>query len=65
LFETNAAMRVEMICWINCPKPKFIHTTANDKNPQAQILKNAARKYRLNKELKYLYKKQTFGEKFI
>jgi hypothetical protein len=38
--------------------PKYIHIAVNGNNQKSLNTKNAAVKYRINQELKYLYKKK-------
>jgi hypothetical protein len=64
ILNTNAAMWFNKLCKNYQLTPKYISIKANGNNKQSQNTKNAAIKYRLKQELKFLYmKKQKLNEK--
>ena len=58
LHKMNASIWFNKICKIEHLTPNYIHITVNGNNQKSTNTKNAATKYRLNQELKYLYKKK-------
>jgi hypothetical protein len=63
LHKTLASIWFNKICKMEQLTPKYIHVTVNGNNRKSLNTKNAAVKYRINQELKYLYKKKFFLNK--
>jgi hypothetical protein len=55
LHKSNASIWFNKICKIEHLTPNYIHITVNGNNQKSTNTKNAATKYRLNQELKYLF----------
>jgi hypothetical protein len=58
LHKTNASIWFNKICKMEQLSPKYIHITVNGNNRQSLNTKKAAIIYRINQELKFLYKKK-------
>ena len=58
LHKTNASIWFNKTYKAEQLTPKYIHITVNGNNRQRQNTKNAAIIYRINQELKFLYKKK-------
>jgi hypothetical protein len=58
LHKTIASIWFKQICKLEQLSPKYIHITVIGNNRKSFNTKNAAIKYRINQELKYLYKKK-------
>jgi hypothetical protein len=58
LLRTNAAIWFNKICKTDQLTPKCIHITVGGSNRQSKNTKHAAIKYRLNQEIRFLYKKK-------
>ena len=56
LHKTNAAVRCNKVCEIERLTPKYIQVKGNGNNRQSINTNNLANTYRLNQELKFLYK---------
>jgi phosphatidate phosphatase PAH1 len=58
LLKTNAAIWYNKTCRSKHLEPKYIEIKIKGKNEQSANTKQAAVKYRLNQEIKFLYKKK-------